>query len=229
MGLNKAKGNMYGFVTHTWNVIKGECPHDCEYCYMKRWGPQKEIRFDEKEMNTDLGKDNTIFVGSSCDMWAKDIPDEWIERIMNKIHRTGQDNNYLFQSKNPGRFNDFWEKMCINDRVCTTIETNRNYSKMGKNAPEPLERAAALASIHPLTIKMITIEPIMDFDLWDMLGLIKMVRPHQVNIGANSRRDIKLAEPSADKVERLIEELRRITKVHLKPNLKRLHWKKVIS
>jgi len=27
MTLNKQKGNMYGFVTHTWNVIKGKCPH----------------------------------------------------------------------------------------------------------------------------------------------------------------------------------------------------------
>ena len=37
MPLNKAKGNMYPFVDYTWNVIKGECPHGCAYCYMKRW------------------------------------------------------------------------------------------------------------------------------------------------------------------------------------------------
>ena len=45
--LNKQKGNMYGFVTHTWNVIKGKCPHDCEYCYMKIF-PLGELHFDEK-------------------------------------------------------------------------------------------------------------------------------------------------------------------------------------
>lgn len=51
--LNKQKGNMYGFVTHTWNVIKGKCPHDCEYCYMKVF-PQGELRFDEKELKSFL-------------------------------------------------------------------------------------------------------------------------------------------------------------------------------
>ena len=38
--LNKQKGNMYGFVTHTWNTVKGRCKYDCRYCYMKRF-PQK--------------------------------------------------------------------------------------------------------------------------------------------------------------------------------------------
>ena len=32
--LNVAKGNMYGFITHTWNPIKGHCYHQCSYCYM---------------------------------------------------------------------------------------------------------------------------------------------------------------------------------------------------
>ncbi len=33
MGLNKSKGNMYGFVTHTKNYVKGRCPVDCQYCH----------------------------------------------------------------------------------------------------------------------------------------------------------------------------------------------------
>ena len=51
MGLNKQKGNMYAFVTHTWNPIRGKCPHDCSYCYMKVY-PQSDLRFVEKEMET---------------------------------------------------------------------------------------------------------------------------------------------------------------------------------
>lgn len=31
MPLNKSTGNMYKFITHTWNTIKGECPHGCSY------------------------------------------------------------------------------------------------------------------------------------------------------------------------------------------------------
>ena len=61
MPLNKSTGNMYEFITHTWNTIKGECPHGCSYCYMKRWGKQPPVHFDEKELKTDLGKNNFIF------------------------------------------------------------------------------------------------------------------------------------------------------------------------
>ena len=49
MPLNKQSGNMYSWVTHTWNVVKGKCPHGCIYCYMKRF-PQRPLRFDEKEL-----------------------------------------------------------------------------------------------------------------------------------------------------------------------------------
>ena len=58
MSLNKSTGNMYEFITHTWNTIKGECPHGCSYCYMKRWGKQQPVHFDEKELKTDLGIGN---------------------------------------------------------------------------------------------------------------------------------------------------------------------------
>jgi DNA repair photolyase len=82
MALNKQKGNMYGFVTHTWNPIKGICPHGCEYCYM-RGRVQSYPHLDEKELRVDLGSGNTIFVGSSCDMWAAEIPEEWIREQSN--------------------------------------------------------------------------------------------------------------------------------------------------
>jgi len=100
MGLNKQKGNMYPFVTHTWNPIRGKCPHDCSYCYMKVY-PQKELRFVESEMETNLGEGNFIFVGSSTDMWAVSVPDKWIDCSLNRCHLFV--NRYLFQSKNPER------------------------------------------------------------------------------------------------------------------------------
>ena len=112
---------MYGFVTHTWNTIKGKCPHDCEYCYMKRF-PQKPVRFDEIELNTDLGEGNFIFVGSSCDMWAEGIFGNWI--FVTLKHCNKFKNKYLFQSKNPDRF-DAWFGILPKDSIlATTIESN---------------------------------------------------------------------------------------------------------
>ena len=105
MVLNKQKGNMYGFISHTWNPIKGKCSHDCSYCYMKRF-KQNPIRLVEKELEDDLGEGNFIFVGSSTDMWAEDVPDEWITKVLKhcKLHIK---NTYLFQTKNPIRFEKF--------------------------------------------------------------------------------------------------------------------------
>ena len=69
--LNTQKGNMYSFVTHTWNPVKGKCPHDCAYCYMKRFGKQSELHFDESELKTDLGFDNFIYREYPCKPWRR--------------------------------------------------------------------------------------------------------------------------------------------------------------
>ena len=127
--LNKSKGNMYPWVTHTWNPIKGKCPHDCSYCYMKRY-PQRELHFDAVTMvTTDLGEGNTIFVGSSCDMWADVIPTEQIKTIL--AYCSNFSNIYIFQSKNPQRFTRLFihqpSWFPINTTLGTTIESNRTY------------------------------------------------------------------------------------------------------
>ena len=217
MGLNKAKGNMYGFITDTWNVIKGACPHDCSYCYMKKWGRLRNIHFDEKELRTDLGINKFIFVGSSCDIWASNISIDWINRILEKTF-DAKENKYLFQTKNPARFDDFLLKIRRQDVLATTIETNRWYPEMGIDAPFPEKRAEAMAS---LSNTMITIEPIMDFDTAPLIELIHKCKPFQVNIGADSRR-LNLPEPPKEKIIELISELEKFTTVYKKDNLRRL-------
>ena len=75
--IREAKGNMYEFVSHTWNPIKGKCYHGCSYCYMDKLSPKRgEARLDAGELaNACLGSGNFIFVGSSIDMFAQDILD----------------------------------------------------------------------------------------------------------------------------------------------------------
>ena len=71
--IREAKGNMYEFVSHTWNPIKGKCYHGCSYCYMDKLSPKRgEARLDAGELaNACLGSGNFIFVGSSIDMFAQ--------------------------------------------------------------------------------------------------------------------------------------------------------------
>lgn len=219
MGLNRSQGNMYDFITHTWNTVKGACSHNCSYCYMKRFSNRNPSRFDEKELKTLVnGKSNIVFVGSSCDLFAKDIPAEWINKTL--AHIAKSDSGFLFQSKNPGRILDFVEFLPKRSVICTTIETNRWYPEVMNNSPKPAERADAMSSfIHHH--KFVTIEPIMDFDMAEMVELIKRCNPRQVNIGADSGNN-NLPEPSKEKLLTLIEELQKFTKIARKRNLSRL-------
>jgi len=221
MGLNLSKGNMYEFITHTWNTIKGECYHDCSYCYMKRWGKLKPVRFDEKELKTDLGTGNFIFVGSSCDMFAENIPDEWIKKTLKHMEKF--DSKYLLQTKNPTRVLDFIDACVITDKcvICTTIESNRDLLEIKRNSPDVFKRAMAMNELSQIIDTYVTIEPIMDFDMDIMVKLIKECNPKQVNIGADSGRN-NLPEPSKEKVLQLVSELQKFTIIHNKSNLQRL-------
>ena len=209
---------MYNFINFTWNAIKGKCMHDCCYCYMKRF-PQKELWFDEKELKTDLGTGNFIFVGSSTDMFADNVPNEWIRKVLDYCRIFN--NTYLFQSKNPERFKEFLDLFPSNSILGTTLETN-DKEAIRSNAPIPWSRAMSMISLN-WTRKMVTIEPIADFSD-GLIDWIKMIKPEFVNIGADSNkgRNYSFPEPSKEKVLKLAEELGKFTEVRNKRNLSRL-------
>lgn len=215
--LNKGAGNMYPWVTHTWNPIRGECPHKCSYCYMKRF-PVGELRLDMESLKDDLGHDNTIFVGSSTDMWALPVPTCWIRQVLAHCNKY-PDNVYLFQSKAPGRFLSSEFAFPPNVVFGTTIETDKSITGLSK-APDPWSRMMSMHYIENCR-KMVSIEPILNFDLVTMVDWIKTIKPEFVSIGADSRGH-NLAEPSRESILTLIEALDDITEVKVKPNLSRL-------
>jgi len=221
MPMNKARGNMYPWVTHTWNPVRGKCPHQCTYCYMRKyWNKLGNLRLIEKEFKTNLGEGNIIFVGSSIDMFAESIPENWIIRVLGYCKKF--ENEYLFQSKNPERFFDFIDYFPKNTILGTTIETNRDYGLT--NAPNPFQRTVAMVEINDWVHKfkrMISIEPIMDFDLDNLVDMIWRINPKFVSIGADSKNH-NLPEPSKEKIEKLIKELREFTEVKVKSNLERI-------
>jgi protein gp37 len=190
---------------------------------MKRWGEQRPVSFDEKEERTDLGEGNSIFVGSSCDMFAAGIPIAWILRTLHQCDFYNK-NSYVFQSKNPARMISVLREVGHNlDKVTigTTIETNRFYPKiMGAVAPVPEERAIALQKWWAR--KFVTIEPIMKFDLNDLVNVVRLSGAHWVNIGADTGNN-ELPEPSADEVRALLSALSAAgIEVKAKRNLDRL-------
>lgn len=219
--LKKQKGNMYEFVTHMWGPIRGKCSHDCSYCYMKKWGEQPPLHLDEKDIVTNLGEGNFIFVCHTIDLFADDVPDKWIKRVLWQLKYYSK-NKYLLQSKNPQRYLDYIGDYPQDVLFGTTIETNRdNY--VDSKAPPFKERAVALSVMHEYHYEtMVTIEPIFDFDLDELVDLIVLASPEWVNIGADSKGH-KLPEPSKDKVRCLVQALQERTQVKLKRNLSRIY------
>ena len=201
---------MYAVVSHTYNPMKGECEHSCSYCFMRRKLLLPPLRLELKELKVNLGEGNFIFVGSSTDEWAANVPSEWIEQILD--YCDGFDNKYLFQSKNPARFLKYLEHPVMKKSVlCTTIETNRFYPDIMRNTLVPQERAAAMQEIANYGIPTyVTCEPLMQFDLAELVELVGICSPQQVNIGRNSRYDIILPEPTANEVKMLKAELEQL-------------------
>jgi protein gp37 len=226
--MKEKNGNMYNWVSGTWNPLAGKCPHDCAYCsthklmrypviQQKYSGP---IRIDENAIMKSLGHGKTWFVCAQSDLFAKEVSTSYIHDILSIINWQ-PNNTYLFQTKNPEGIINYLQWIPKNSIICTTIETNRNYPEFMGNAPDTKYRANAMNQIFGFR-KFVTIEPIMDFDLEEMVAMIKACEPEQVNIGANSYSKIKLPEPSKEKLLALISELQKFTLIANKSNLERL-------
>ena len=191
---------------------------------MKQIAPETNApRMAEYEFDTKLGNGNFIFIGSSTDMFANNIPSEWITRVLDyckQEYDTGRRNAFLLQTKNSKRFLEFINhpitKRCV---FGTTIETNRFYPEIMRNAPRIEERVEAMEEVANLGFAtMVTAEPLMQFDLEPMLEYINRCQAKKVNIGRNSRRDIELPEPTKEEVQQLISGLKDFTNIHIKEN-----------
>lgn len=228
--MNKSTGLMYSYVDGTYNPIKGICMFLCLYCFMitmrQRFNQDGTLRLDEKELTKPLGKGKFIFVGSSTDEFAHNIPSEWLIRVLNHLYEY-PDNTYQLQSKNPRRFLEFVNHPLMNDpkRVifCTTLESDIDYS--GSKAPSMQERVAAMQELSRMGFQtMVTVEPMMAFSSpQNFAELIASCNPMQVNIGVNTSRTVKLQEPTKNEFQALMAELnKRNINVHLKKNIERM-------
>lgn len=210
---------MYDWVTHMWSPVRGKCKHECDYCYMKRF-PLPPMNLNEKELNSRLGEDNVIFVCHTADLFADDVPSEWIEQVLWKC-REAPKNKYLFQSKNPGRFVEFIDKYPPSIIFGTTIETNRT-TYVESKAPTYTDRAEAIGELSDEGYEtIVTIEPIYDFDLDELVAILTSAKPTWINIGADSKNN-DIPEPSKEKIVELIETLKTKIDIKLKNNLKRI-------
>lgn len=228
-------GNMYSWTSgksgKTINPLGGECPHKCKYCYVphmvqkfhsieKKYSGKIKLENNvlKKKIN---GKGGTVFICSMNDLFASEVPNEFIIKIL-KWTNSEPENKYLFQSKNPKRMKEYISFFPPKYILGTTIESNIDYKI--SNAPSSLERYQGMKILSELKLPiMVSIEPILKFDLKILTNWIEDIHPNFVSIGADSKNfDENTPEPTSDEVRKLILSLRKITEVKIKNNLTRL-------
>ncbi len=164
-------------------------------------------------------EEKVIFVCAQNDLFTNALPTSIIKRVLQECNNHPQ-HRYFFQTKNPDGYFSFLSEIPEGSILCTTIETNRWYPEIMRNSPPPITRAFAMSQIRCFE-KQVTIEPVIDFDLTEMVLLIKRCNPTKVNIGADSKHN-HLPEPSKEKILALIDELKKFTVIDRKTNLERL-------
>jgi len=208
MPLKKSTGNMYPWVTHTHSHLGGECPHKCVYCYVDnpRFGRpakyQGPLRLIDSEFEVNYGTDKTIFIENCNDMFANDVPADFINDILTHCH-AWPGNTYVFQTKNPIRYWSWKEYLPANSILGCTIETNRGTAGISM-APHPKKRASVMTDLPGR--KFITVEPVLDFDVDILAQWISVINPEFLNLGADSKNH-HLPEPTVEKVHALVDKL----------------------
>ncbi|MFC1596747.1 hypothetical protein ACFL5Q_02265 [Planctomycetota bacterium] len=215
-----SESNMYPR-TRTWNPFKG-CRFDCTYCKpsFKRQAKRRKqdcmkcYRYEphchENRLTGSVPSTPIVFVAGGADIafCPRGFTRKIIERIKQNSRRSRRLKTFYFQSKRPKYFEPFLSEFPDNVVLLTTLETNRDkgYRKISK-APPPSARYQQFKALdYPR--KVVTIEPVMDFDLREFAGWIRSLRPEYVWLGFNSKAEsVTIPEPSPEKVLKLMQML----------------------
>ena len=200
----------------SWNPMTG-CKHGCKYCYARdiaeRFYPQGfEPTFHENRLIAPMATkqpiinsigDKNVFVCSMDDLFGEWVPDEWIEKVLDACRKSPQW-NYLFLTKNPGRYIGIeWPDTAW---VGTTVDV-KTRMPIAQEMFRQIRARVRFLSCEPLN------EDMGDYDLSMFNWVI---------IGGQSRSSrMEARQPDLAWVQRLINNARHSgCKVYSKPNLK---------
>ena len=205
----------------TWNPIVG-CNYLCHYCWARdlaqgrlRHLERYQDGFTPKLVESELSKrfrNGLVFVSSMGDAFGPWVPRPWIEAVL-VVVRESPGATFLFLTKNPARYLEFLDIMPRNVILGATIETDSLRPSISR-APTVDSRVCAMASIHGFR-KMVSIEPIMEFDHNSFVTLISDISPEFVYLGMDNWKH-KLPEPELKKTKLLIFTLESFTEVRKK-------------
>jgi DNA repair photolyase len=214
---NKSKGKMFNVVTETWNPVTG-CLYYCNYCWARQLATTKlknshrytqgfKPMLNEKEFRVKFNKGDLVFVSDMGDLFGEFIPSNWIQRVLEHVARFPK-TQFLFLTKNPIRYNEFLNHIPDNAILGATIETNNDQIFLAdiiSRAPLPSKRYTAMKDLK-WDKKIISIEPLLDFDLETFSQWVKDILPFLAYIGYDNYH-CKLKEPPLSKTLKLLDKI----------------------
>ena len=209
--------------TKTYNPFLG-CLYDCVYCESSfkkvlRWISRRNKCQDcrdyrphyhpERLRTASIPSAKTIFVFGQGDIAF--CEPEYVRKTIRliKSHRPKIRKEYYFQSKNPACLEQYIGEYPWNSIMVTTLETNRDEGyELISRSPVPSVRFRDFLGLdYPR--KVVTIEPVMDFDLDEFLEWMLKLKDQEslryVWFGYNSNPDkVQLPEPSEEKSQEFV-------------------------
>jgi len=184
----------------------------------------------EESFKVQFKPGDCVFIQDMTDLFAWNVPSEYIDEVLKHVGGFPE-TKFLLLTKNPYRYIDHLPNIPENCILGATIETNgwgsnrRSFYQEISEAPHPLERLDALIKVREVGRPhevMVSIEPILDFDLDFFLGKLRKISPDFVVVGYDNYNN-RLPEPSLKKTLGLIAELEKFTTVYRK-TLRKAWW-----
>jgi protein gp37 len=216
----KSKDRMFEQIDATWNPVVG-CLHNCSYCWARKLATTRlknveryEDGFTPKIVDKEFRRrfhNKFVFACDMGDLFGRWVPYDWIRSVIIALGKSPS-SDFLFLTKNPSRYSEFLEYFPKNVVLGATIETDRNFKV--SDAPKVEERYDAMVKL-PWKRKLVSVEPIMNFDLERMVQRIRDINPAVVYVGYDNYCS-KLPEPTKDKTMLLVSQLQPFTRVRMK-------------
>ncbi len=200
----------------TWNPFKG-CHFECAYCKPSFQGQAKRqlhncrlcyefVPHEHPDRLSGIPNQNIVFVAGNGDIsFAR--PD-YVRQIIAAIRNRRGHQTFYLQSKRPEYLEQFVDILPPTVAAVTTLETNRDggYAAISK-APVPSERYRQFKALK-YARKIVTIEPVMDFDEDEFADWMVQIHPEYVWLGFNSRpKQVVLPEPPYEKLSGFVDRL----------------------
>lgn len=233
------QSKMFDLVTCTWNpVILYPCPHSCIYCYVnyiaKRYNLQDYLQSNgrpilkEERLHQNFPRNGLVFVCDMCDLFTWKVPDTYILKIFEIIHKHSR-TRFLLLTKNPARYislletygNEIFSQNMI---FGATIETDNDELYQKHKISRALPPTQRLHHLKTFLSKIeldrkhawISIEPIIDFTspqtfAEKILTLLDHTDKLTVYVGYDNYDILKrhnIPEPSTEKTLELTDMLK---------------------